>query len=50
MEREGEKQNDSRNGSEMEKMEVGGRKEGRKKAVRAQREVNLAGGPTIEQT
>ena len=34
----------------MEKMEVGGRKEGRKKAVRAQREVNLAGGPTIEQT
>jgi hypothetical protein len=29
---------------------VGGRKEGRKKAVRAQREVNLAGGPTIEQT
>jgi len=33
---------------EMEKMEVKGQK--RKKAVRAQREVYLAGGPTTEQT
>jgi len=43
-----EEQNDSRNGREMEKMEVKGEK--RKKAVRTQREVYLAGGPTIKQT